>query len=316
MKKTQEYLTTAANLQETQRVEVGMNGEPGIVNLCDFAFFLSVMQNKEAYSCVLSIILGENDLQLTEVNVEKVVLNKSGKRAIRLDAWALDIRNRQFSIEMQNDDKSDHIPLRSRFYQSMLDSPILKSGKATRYKHLPPTVIIFITQEDIFKRDLAMYTFEEKREEVENLYLEDGTRKIFLNLTSKNGPDELISLLQYIKKTELDNPDIIIRDSRIEKLDEIVQDVRASEEWEELSMNLLNYGIEKGMEKGEIISILKAIDKKQKKKLNAAEIADMLELDIQMVEILLNVILENPDGNEEDWFAAYKMYNNQPSEPV
>jgi len=59
----------------------------------------------------------------------------------------------------------------------------------------------------------------------------------------------------------LDNPDIIIRDIRIEKLNEIVQEVRASEELEELSMNLLN-GMEMGMEKGEIISLLKAIDKK------------------------------------------------------
>ena len=42
----------------------------------------------------------------------------------------------------------------------------------------------------------------------------------------------------------------------------------------------------------------------------AAEIADMLELNIRMVEILLNVIQENPDGNEEDWFAAYKKHKN------
>ena len=25
---------------------------------------------------------------------------------------------------------------------------------------------------------------------------------------------------------------------------------------------------------------------------------------------LLNVIQENPDGNEEDWFVAYKKHNN------
>ena len=42
----------------------------------------------------------------------------------------------------------------------------------------------------------------------------------------------------------------------------------------------------------------------------AAEIADMLELYIRMVENLLNVIQKNPDGNEEDWFAAYKKHKN------
>ena len=63
------------------------------VNLSDFALFLSVMKEKEAYRCVLSIILGEPDLELADVKVERVVLNKSGKRAIRLDAWAMDYRS-------------------------------------------------------------------------------------------------------------------------------------------------------------------------------------------------------------------------------
>lgn len=54
-------------------------------NLSDFALFLSVMKVKEAYRDVLSIILDENDLELKEVKVEQVVLNRSGKRAIRLD---------------------------------------------------------------------------------------------------------------------------------------------------------------------------------------------------------------------------------------
>ena len=70
------------------------------------------------------------------------------------------------------------------YYQSMLDIPILKSGKETKYRQLPSTVIIFITQDDIFGKDLAKYTFTEQCEEVEKLRLEDGTIKIFLNMTS------------------------------------------------------------------------------------------------------------------------------------
>ena len=78
-------------------------------NLSDFALFLSVMKNKEAYQCVLSIIMDEASLELSEVKVEQVILNKKGLRAIRLDAWAVDRKNRQFNIEMQNDTKSDDI---------------------------------------------------------------------------------------------------------------------------------------------------------------------------------------------------------------
>ena len=103
----------------------------------------------------------------------------------------------------------------------MMDTPILKAGKETRYKNLPSTVIIFITQEDIFGKDLALYTFTEQCEEVQGLHLEDGTTKIFLNMSSKKGSPELISMLQYICKTKLDNPEIIVKDERILELDEI-----------------------------------------------------------------------------------------------
>ncbi|SFH51384.1 hypothetical protein SAMN05216405_3824 [Lachnospiraceae bacterium NLAE-zl-G231] len=116
---------------------------------------------------------------------------------------------------------------------------------------LPSTVIIFITQEDIFSCDLSMYTFTEQCEEVAGLHLDDGTKKIFLNMTSKNGRPELISLLQYMKNTTLDNPDILVRDKRIRKLDQIVKEVKQSEEWEAAKMNILEIGIEKGQNKGQ-----------------------------------------------------------------
>ncbi len=37
----------------------------------------------------LSLILDESDIELKELKAEQVILNKSGKRAIRLDVWAL-----------------------------------------------------------------------------------------------------------------------------------------------------------------------------------------------------------------------------------
>ncbi|MDE7269606.1 MAG: Rpn family recombination-promoting nuclease/putative transposase [Acetatifactor sp.] len=220
------------------------------LNLSDFALFLSVMKVKEAYADVLSIIMDESELRLKEVKVEQVVLNKSGKRAIRLDAWALDWENRQFNMEMQNDTSGDDVRKRSRFYQSMIDTPVLKAGKETRYRNLPSTVIIFITQDDIFGKDLAMYTFSERCEEVPDLPLEDGTTKIFVNMTSLNGRPDLVSLLQYMKHTTLDNPDIIVKDERILELDRIVSEVKQSEEWEAVKMNILEIGLQQGIERG------------------------------------------------------------------
>jgi hypothetical protein len=147
------------------------------------------MKNPIAYESALSIILDEPDVHMAEVKVEQVILNKFGKRAIRLDAW----------------------------------------GK--RYQ--------------IFKRNLAKYTFTLQCEEITGLHLDDGTTKIFLNMTSKNGSQERISLLQYMKRTTLDNPEVTVKDERIRRLDRIVKEVKESEEWEAVQMNILEIGIDK-----------------------------------------------------------------------
>ena len=220
------------------------------VNLSDFALFLSVMKHAEAHESVLSIIMDEPDLKLARVHVEEVVLNAIGKRAIRLDAWAESEDERQFVTEMQNDTQNDDVRRRSRFYQGLLATPILKAGKKTKYRELPSTIVTFITQEDIFGLDQAMYTFTEQCEEIPGLHLGDGTKKIFLNMSSKNGRAELVSLLQYMKKSELDNPEILVRDERIMNLNRIVEEVKKSEEWEDVRMSIYSVGVEDGIEQG------------------------------------------------------------------
>ena len=229
------------------------------VNLSDFALFLSVMKYPEAHESVLSIIMDEPDLKLARVHVEEVVLNAIGKRAIRLDAWAESEDERQFVTETQNDTQNDDVRRRSRFYQGLLDTPILKAGKKTKYRELPSTIVTFITQEDIFGLDRAMYTFTEQCEEIQGLHLGDGTKKIFLNMSSKNGRAELVSLLQYMKKSELDNPEILVRDERIMNLNRIVEEVKKSEEWEDVRMSIYSVGVEDGIERGEHQATLEMI---------------------------------------------------------
>lgn len=136
---------------------------------------------------------------------------------------------------------------------------------------------------------MAKYTFTEQCEEVTGLRLDDGTKKIFLNMTSKNGSPELVSMLQYIKKTRIDNPEIQVKDPRILELDEIVTEVKSSEEWEAVQMNILEIGIERGtqigierglqqgLQRGLQLKLIEQVKKKLKKGLSIAEIADMLE---------------------------------------
>lgn len=76
-------------------------------------------------------------------------------------------------------------------------------------------------------------------------------------MASKNGSKELISLLQYMKDTRLDNPEIKVKDERLIELDRIVSEVKESEEseeWEAVEMNILEVGISNG-EMKKLVSI-------------------------------------------------------------
>ena len=99
----------------------------------------------------------------------------------------------------------------------------------------------------------------------------------FLNMSSKNGTPELVSMLQYIRKTQIENPEIIVKDSRILELDEIVTEVKSSEEWEAVQMNILEIGIEHGMQKGLQQKLKELVEKKWRKGLSVTEIAELLE---------------------------------------
>ncbi len=290
-------------MEEEKVTGVELLSENYELNLSDFALFLSVMSQKDAYENVLSIIMDEEDLVLEEVKVEQVVLNKSGKRAIRLDAWALDNKERQFNTEMQNDTGSDDVKKRSRYYQGLLDSPILKSGKQTKYKHLPSTVIIFITQEDIFGKNLAKYTFTEQCEEVTGLHLEDGTQKIFLNMTSKEGRPELVSLLQYMKRTSLDNPEILVKDKRIERLNDIVSEVKQSEEWEAVRMSILSIGIDQGATQKLIEMVCKKLRKGKSVVCIAEEVEEAYDTISQICDIAAKYA---PDYNENEIYEELR----------
>ena len=138
-----------------------------------------------------------------------------------------------------------------------------------------------------------MYTFTEQCEEILGLHLDDGTKKIFLNMSSKNGSKELVSLLQYIKNTTLDNLEIQVFDERILELDKIVTEVKESEEWEEVEMSIWDIAMEKGVEvgiqQGSDIRLVELVCKKLAKGCSVVEIADILEEDEKLIQRVINV---------------------------
>lgn len=112
-------------------------------------------------------------------------------------------------------------------------------------------------------------------------------------MTSKNGSKELVSLLQYMKNTSLDNPEVCVKDERI--VDKIVSEVKESEEWEAVQMNILEVGINKG-EKQKLISI---VCKKLKKGYSPNEIAEFLEEDITVINQICEIAQKYAPEYEE-----------------
>ncbi len=72
-------------------------------------------------------------------------------------------------------------------------------------------------------------------------------------------------MLQYMKKTRMDNPEIQVKDPRILELNEIVTEVKSSEEWEVV----------------------------QKKGLSVSEIADLLEEREETIQKIINNLQKN-----------------------
>ena len=80
-----------------------------------------------------------------------------------------------------------------------------------------------------------------------------------------------------------------VKDKRIVELNDIVEEVKESEEWEAVKMNILEIGIEKGIEQGlqqglqqgvqqgAEKKLLEQVEKKLKKGQTIVQIADALE---------------------------------------
>jgi predicted transposase/invertase (TIGR01784 family) len=63
-----------------------------------------------------------------------------------------------FEVEMQKRNRGN-IPKRTRFYQGLLDAPLLKSGEES-FDHLNPTYIIVICGFDLYKHGKIAIRFQ------------------------------------------------------------------------------------------------------------------------------------------------------------
>ena len=201
------------------------------LTLLDKFLFDQTMDIPEAHEAALQIILGQETLKLlVPSQTEKEIRTAPWLRSIRLDVYALDEQGTVYDTEMQADYRNDLVK-RSRYYQSLIDSSLLKPGTLS-FNELNNTCIIMITPFDLFGEGKFRYTFRPRCDENPELPLKDGTVRIFLNTKGTNHDEvsrELIDFLRYVEKT--DEQTATQSDSeRIQKIHSCVNRIKISEE--------------------------------------------------------------------------------------
>ena len=133
-----------------------------------------------------------------------------------------------YDAEMQNLNHQSveklELPKRSRFYQSTMDTDHLSKGKS--YRELPEGRVLFLCTFDPFGKGYAKYSFQNLCKEDRELYLKDGTEKIFYNCVAdpEKVPENLRELYDYIRTGKVGG-DLTGR------IDEAVCRARRNEEW-------------------------------------------------------------------------------------
>lgn len=290
----------------------------------DFLFDAATV-DLETCKIIIELSLGITIRNIVWKEGQKVIHNLPGNRGIRLDFYVEDDQGQVFDVEMQKRNEGN-IPKRTRFYQALIDAPMLKSGERG-FDGLKPAYIVVICGFDLFGYGLYRYTFDNRCKEVPDLVMGDECQKIILNTKGKNDHEvekALVDFLHYVEKSSDENvPEDC--DERLKHLHKKIHQIKMSEEigvsymkMEERDRLIRDEGLRRGRAEGkaegkaELISIIR---KKASRGMAAADIADWLETECGEVERILELIGTYPDWTDlqvaEELVRRETVYEDQ-----
>ena len=271
------------------------------LNLLDRFLFSQAADDPDTMRDMLEIILGREVVLKLLPQTEKEQRTHPLNRYVRLDVWAMDEEERIYNTEVQRED-TGNLPKRSRFYQALIDSNLLKPGEVG-FQRLNPVYIILICPFDLFGYGLYRYTFQMQCKEVPGLSLQDDAIRIFLNTRGQHAegvPQELIELLRYMEHTT-EEVSASCTSERIHNIQKRIHAIKSSEKigvkymqaWEEKILEqekAREEGHASGLREGLIQKLKELVEKKVQKGYSAEEIAEMLEEDIETIQKLIEEI--------------------------
>ena len=243
------------------------------LNLTDDFLFDVATEELENCKAIIELTTGLRLKSLKWKSGQKVIHNLPGKRGVRLDFIAESEDGRIFDVEMQNRNEGN-IPKRTRFYQALIDAPILKSGERGFVK-MNPLYIIIICNYDPYGKKKYCYTFDNQCKEVPGLRLGDEVTKLLLSTKGENEEEvskELVDFLHYVTESNENGlPDEC--DERLKRLHESIREIKASADMEVEYMKMeereriirdegVEFGKQIGIINGKIEDILELLEDK------------------------------------------------------
>ena len=206
--------------------------------------FQEVLRNKPICKRLLESILHIQIKDIHYPQTEKSLTAQLRSKSIRLDLYVTDKENNVYDVEMQSagrrsvlyselDRKTviSELPLRTRYYQSIISTNMLKKGM--HYRYLRKAYVIFICTFDPFKKGLPVYHFTYRCKENPALEMGDKTENIFLNSKAADKADdiELSAFLSYINGKAATT-------SFTKVLDKEAERIKANDDWRYRVMTL------------------------------------------------------------------------------
>ena len=247
----------------------------------NFIFYKVMRNNPDICKELLEILL-EIKIDHIDMRQEEEVAIDYGKKAIRLDVYAVG-NEEAYNLEMQATDTNE-LPERSRFYQSTLDLDDLNSG--ADYKDIKTSYIIFICVPDIFEKGLGKYKFENICIDNNNQIIKLNDRAYKLFFIAKNY-DKIFNEKQKAFLELVTNNKSI--NSFTNRIKELVEKAKQNTQWRKQFMDFEHYmslSFRQGKEEGEQIGAQKkAIENAQKLladgKYTAEEISELFQIPVE-----------------------------------
>lgn len=220
----------------------------------DDYMFCKIMKDEGICKAVVETILNIKIKQIEYIVDQEELRVSPEAKYVKLDI-RLEDEDKIINVELQNINHQG-LAKRARYYQSVSD--VEATQKGTFYKDLKDSYVIFICNFDPFVKGLPYYEFENICLAYNPVIrLEDGTKKVFLNVTAKDLSKldfNLQSLYHYIRDEKVESN---LTNTIAQKLSLTKSEIEERKEYMTYTLKLMDYkelgykeGIEKGIQKG------------------------------------------------------------------